>query len=71
LEDKLYVKQMSYQIKEFSISNILGQRVKTFNTINNQTLENGIDISNLSPGVYIVNIETDNNQSIDKKVIIN
>ncbi len=44
-ESKLYVKQLTEQAKELSISNMLGQRIKIFNSINNQTLENGIDIS--------------------------
>ncbi len=71
LEDKLYVKALSNQAKQLSMTNMIGQTVKSFNTINNQTLENGINISGLSSGVYIVSIQTDNNISIDKKVIIN
>ena len=30
-----------------------------------------MDVSDLNTGIYIVNIKTDNNNSIDKKVIIN
>ena len=71
LEDKLYVKALSDEAKRFSMINMLGQTVKTYNSINNQTLENGINISDLSSGVYMVSIQTDNNLSIDKKVIIN
>ena len=70
-EAKLYVKQLTEQAKELSISNMLGQRIKLFNSINNQTLENGIDISGISSGVYIVSIKTNNDRSIDKKIIIN
>jgi hypothetical protein len=50
---------------------MLGQTVKAYNTIDNQTLENGINISDLSTGVYIVSVQTENNISIDKRVIIN
>jgi hypothetical protein len=53
------------------MTNMLGQAIKTYNTIDNQALENGISISDLSIGVYVVSIQTENNQSIDKKVIIN
>ena len=53
------------------MTNLLGQNAKIFNTIDNQTLENGVDISNLNSGVYIVSIKTQDNRSIDKKVIIN
>ena len=71
VEDKLYVKQLTDQAREVNFTNMLGQSIKTFNSINNQTLENGIDISKLSPGVYVVSIKTANNQSMEKKVIIN
>ncbi len=70
IEDKLYVKQLDEQVKQLSITNLLGQTIKTYNTINNQTLENGINISGLSSGVYIVRVKTNNDQAIDKKVII-
>ena len=39
--------------------------------LDNQTLENGINISNLSSGIYVVSVQSENNQTIDKKVIIN
>ena len=70
-EKKLYVLQLTEQARELSISNMLGQRIKALNSVDNQTLENGIDISGLSSGIYIVSIKTENNLSIDKKVIIN
>jgi hypothetical protein len=69
-EDKLYVKQLTNQVKELSISNMLGQRIKTFKAINNQTLENGLNISDIYSGVYLISILTENDQKIDKKVII-
>jgi len=71
LEDKLYVKALTNQAKQLSMTNMLGQVVKSYNSVNNQTLENGIDISNLNSGVYVVSVQTENNLSIDKKVIIN
>ncbi len=70
-EDMLYVKGLTTQAKQLSITSMLGQNIKTYNNINNQVLENGINISSLSSGIYLVSVLTDNNQSIDKKVIIN
>ncbi|NNL15119.1 MAG: T9SS type A sorting domain-containing protein [Flavobacteriaceae bacterium] len=70
-EDKLYVKALTDQAKKLNVTNMLGQSVRTYNTTNNQTLENGIDIANLNSGVYIVSIQTENNISIDKKIVIN
>jgi hypothetical protein len=71
LEDKLFVKGLSNEAKGLTMTNMLGQTVKAYNTIDNQTLENGISISDLSTGVYIVSVQTENNISIDKRVIIN
>ena len=71
VEDRLYVKGLERQVKQLNITNMLGQTIKTFINLDNQTLENGINISGLSSGTYIVNILTDNNLTIDKKAIIN
>ena len=71
IEDKLYVKQIDGQVKQLSITNLLGQTIKTYSTINNQTLENGITISDLISGVYVISITTNKNKAIDKKVIVN
>ncbi|NNL16082.1 MAG: T9SS type A sorting domain-containing protein, partial [Flavobacteriaceae bacterium] len=49
----------------------LGQSIISFNKINNEKLENGLDISFLNTGVYIFSITLDTNQTINKKVIIN
>ncbi|MBT8273241.1 MAG: T9SS type A sorting domain-containing protein, partial [Bacteroidia bacterium] len=35
-----------------------------------QTMSGGITLSNLSSGVYIVSVTTNNNTIIDKKIII-
>ncbi len=70
-EEKLYVKSLTDQARQLNMSNMLGQTVKSYNKVNNQNLENGINISDLNTGIYIVNIQTENNKSIDKKVIIN
>ena len=70
-EEKLYVSQLTEQVKKLSITNLLGQPIISFDKIDNQTLENGIDISYLNTGVYIFSLSYDNNQTIDKKVIIN
>ena len=70
-EGKLYVKSLTDQARQLNMTNMLGQTVKSFDKINNQNLENGINISDLNTGIYIVNIQTENNKSIDKKVIIN
>lgn len=70
-EDELYVKSLSDQAVQLKIVNMLGQNVKSYHSINNRALENGVDISDLNVGIYVVSILTENNNSIDKKVIVN
>ncbi len=70
-EGKLYVRDLFEKVTQLSLINMLGQTAVSYTGINNQTLENGINISDLNTGVYIVRIKTDNNLSQDRKVIIN
>jgi len=69
-EHKLYVKGLTTQANKLSLTNMLGQNIRNYANLSSQTLDNGIDVSNLSSGVYIVSLTNDNNQTIDKKVII-
>jgi hypothetical protein len=69
-EEKLYVKQLSDQAKGVNLINMLGQTVKSFDNIDNQTLENGISIKSLNSGVYVVSIKSKKNQIVDKKIVV-
>ncbi len=69
-EDKLFVKQLYEQIKQLSIINLLGQTIKTYTNLSNQALENGVNISDLNKGVYLIRLTKYNDQAINKKVII-
>ena len=69
-EDMLYVKGLASQAKQLNITNMLGQNIRSYNGMDNQTLENGLNISGLSSGVYLVNVRTENNLTIDKKIIV-
>jgi len=69
-EHKLYVKGLSTQANKLSLTNMLGQNIRNYGNLSSQTLDNGLDVSNLSSGVYIVSLTNDSNQTIDKKVII-
>lgn len=66
----LYVKNLSQEAKTLFVTNMLGQTVANFNTINNTTLHNGLKINSLSTGLYLVTLTTDANQSITKKIVI-
>ncbi len=69
-EDKLYVRDLFNRATQLSFLNMLGQTVTSYNGISNQTLEKGINISDLNSGVYVVSIKTDD-ITINKKVLIN
>jgi len=68
----LFVKDLKEgeEVQSLSLYNTIGQKVySNLSTTNNQ-LENGVSISNLSTGVYVVSIKTEDNLTLDKKIII-
>ncbi|MBT8267017.1 MAG: T9SS type A sorting domain-containing protein, partial [Bacteroidia bacterium] len=69
--DMLYVKGLEANAESLVLVNMLGQQVMRINTPSKESLENGIHINNLNSGVYIVSIALDNNQTMEKKIIIN
>ena len=68
---KLFAKGFTNDFKTVKVISLLGQQVVNLNNVSAQTLENGININNVSSGVYIVSLITENNLSLDKKIIIN
>jgi len=70
LEHKLYVKGLEQEAKTLSLTNMLGQTVKRFGELSVNKLENGLFIGDLSAGVYMVNLSTDDNIKINKKIIL-
>ena len=69
-QESLFVKGLKDNVKQLVLYNTLGQNVFNKQDLSTQTLANGISISNLSTGLYIVSIKTENNTTIDKKIII-
>ncbi|MBT8303826.1 MAG: T9SS type A sorting domain-containing protein, partial [Bacteroidia bacterium] len=67
--DKLFVKGVEDQVKALSITNMLGQNVKRYNNVSHDVLKNGIDISDLSTGMYVVSLQTTNELQHTQKVI--
>ena len=49
---------------------MLGQTVYAKANVSNNTLQNGMPINQLATGIYIVSIKTKENQTIDKKIVI-
>ncbi|WP_452222781.1 T9SS type A sorting domain-containing protein, partial [Lacinutrix chionoecetis] len=69
-QETLVVKGLKSDAKQVTLYNTLGQSIFTKQNIKSDALDNGISISNLSTGLYIVSVKTMDNQSIDKKIII-
>jgi len=61
---------LSNNTLSISLTNILGQNVKSINNVSNSSMENGISIKNLSSGMYIVNIVTKDNSQLSKKIML-
>ncbi len=68
--DQLFVKQLKEEVKYVQLINMLGQAVYKNQNIKNYQIENGIKISGLSAGMYVVSIKTETNKTIDKKIMI-
>ncbi|WP_083478300.1 LamG-like jellyroll fold domain-containing protein [Lacinutrix himadriensis] len=65
----LYVKGLNTS-SNVSLINMLGQTVYTKSNVSNNTLENGMSIQSLATGIYVVSIKTQDNQTLDKKIVI-
>ncbi|MEH6534859.1 MAG: LamG-like jellyroll fold domain-containing protein [Psychroserpens sp.] len=68
--DKLFVKGLQTDVKQLMVINILGQSVREYTSVSSQDLENGLEISNLSTGTYVVYLKTANVVKT-KKILIN
>jgi hypothetical protein len=68
--NKLFVKGLQTDVKNVQIINMLGQTVQEFNQVQAQTLNNGLEISNLTTGAYVIYLKTDSIFKT-KKIIIN
>lgn len=69
-QNKLFVKGLNEQAIDLSLTNVLGQRIRSFRTLDRSSLENGLHLGDLSTGLYLVNLVTQNNMKLNKKVII-
>ena len=68
-QDKLYVKGLNTSVDKLMVINMLGQTVNEFKDIAAQTLDNGLSISGLASGTYVVYFNTENTTKT-KKIII-
>lgn len=67
--DKLFIKGLNASVDQLMLINMLGQTVNQFSELAVQTLENGLPITGLSSGTYIVYFKSENTIKT-KKIII-
>ncbi|WP_158526736.1 LamG-like jellyroll fold domain-containing protein [Olleya aquimaris] len=67
----LFVKGLELEARSISLHDASGKKVFSDNFITKNQLEKGLLITSLSTGLYVVSIQLDNAQIINKKLIIN
>ena len=67
----LYVKKMSSPATRLAVISMTGQTVLELTNVPQTTLNNGLKLSNMVTGTYIVCIRTEDNQVLTKKIIFN
>jgi uncharacterized repeat protein (TIGR01451 family) len=63
------MQNLNETIQNVTITDILGKTVKNIKNITSSELN--VDVSDVSTGIYLVEITTNNNQKITKKLVIN
>ncbi|KJD36885.1 hypothetical protein PW52_00010 [Tamlana sedimentorum] len=66
-----YAKQLKTMVKKLVLVNLQGQKVLELNNVSQDTLEAGISLNNMSPNTYAVMLQTDNQEVLTKKFVIN
>ncbi len=70
-EHKLFAKKLKTSVAKLSLVNMLGQSVLEFKDVSQESLNNGLNILNISSGSYIAYFRTKDQQVLTKKIIVN
>lgn len=68
--DQLFAKDLKVDVDQLMVINILGQTVKELKDVRAQTLHNGLEMSNLSTGTYVIYLKMGTHIET-KKIVIN
>lgn len=66
----LFAKKLGSDVSKLSLVNMRGQSILEFSNVTQAQLESGIQFKNMSTGVYIVCMRTEENQVIFKKILV-
>ena len=67
----LFAKKLKSSVSKLSLISMRGQSVLELTDVSNESLENGLQFSNISTGTYVVCMQTRNNEVLTKKIIVN
>ncbi|MBT8308731.1 MAG: T9SS type A sorting domain-containing protein, partial [Flavobacteriaceae bacterium] len=67
--DRLFIKNLQEDARELTLTNTLGQVVRSYNALSSNSMQNGIHLGKLSSGVYFVNLITESGAKLDKKIL--
>ncbi|MEC3906483.1 LamG-like jellyroll fold domain-containing protein [Tamlana sp. 2201CG12-4] len=67
----LFVKKLKSQVTKFMLVNMRGQVALEMSDVPTETLEEGMQFHNLSTGAYIIQLRTEANEVLTKKIIVN
>nr|WP_321232605.1 LamG-like jellyroll fold domain-containing protein [uncultured Psychroserpens sp.] len=68
--DTLFAKGLETDVDQLMLINILGQSVREYTSVSAQDLDNGLEISNVSTGTYVVYFKM-KSRVVTKKIIVN
>ncbi|MBT8258111.1 MAG: T9SS type A sorting domain-containing protein, partial [Bacteroidia bacterium] len=69
-DDRIYIKGLNQNSKSINLMDMSGKTINQFGEQSASAMSNGLPITNISSGIYIVSVLTDTNQIINKKLII-
>ncbi|NNF74309.1 MAG: T9SS type A sorting domain-containing protein, partial [Flavobacteriaceae bacterium] len=68
--DMLYIKGLRESSKKLNLIDMSGKTVYQFGELSASQMADGLSITNISSGIYMVSVQTDTNRIINKKVIV-
>ena len=69
-QDKLFVKGLTQTARSLTLIDMNGRIIQTYRDLTPDVLNGGISINEISSGIYMVSLQTEPNQIINKKLII-
>ena len=69
-DDKIYIKGLNQNSKNINLIDMSGKTIYQFGEQSSNQMNEGLPITNISSGIYLVSVVTDTNQLINKKLII-